>query len=208
LDLSIKYEIVLLEDDPYCDLYFTEDDSKYIPIKSLTKNSSVVYVGSFSKILCPGFRLGWMIADNKIIDKLSIAKQSIDACSSSFGQVLANDYLNLNLIDNYLKKMRKIYKYKKELMISKINQYFPKEIKATNPDGGFFIYINLPDGLKADELFSKCIEKKVAFVTGEAFHIDPVEGNKHIRLSFSNSTESEIDYGIKVMGDAIKDLLL
>ncbi len=206
-DISKRHEIVVLEDDPYCDLYFTEDNSGYFSIKSSGNDAPVVYLGSFSKILCPGFRLGWVIGDSGVIDKLALAKQSVDASSSSFGQVVANDYLGQNLIDNYLGKMRKIYKHKKEFMISKIREYLPAEVKNTDPDGGFFIYLNLPAGLKADDWFMKCFEKKVAFVTGEPFHVDPQEGNKHVRISFSNSTEKEMDYGLKVMGESIKELM-
>ena len=148
-----------------------------------------------------------MLGDEEIIEKVSLAKQSIDACSSSFGQVVAYDYLELNLIDDYLKKMRKIYKDKKDFMIKMIKENLPDEIKFTNPDGGFFIYLYLPENIGAEEVLKKSFEEKVAFVTGEPFHIDPLIGDKHIRLSFSNSTFKEIEKGIEVIGRVIKSFM-
>ena len=206
-ELSLKYNLVILEDDPYGDLYFTESSNNYIPIKAFGNDAPIVYLGSFSKILCPGFRLGWLVGANPIIDKITLAKQSLDACSSSFGQVIAFDYLKASLIDDYLIKMRKIYKNKKDIMLKNIRKFLPKEVKATNPDGGFYIYLDLPDGISADKVFNKSFEQKIAFVTGEPFCIDPVEGNKHIRLSYSNSTEDEINKSIEVIGKAIKELM-
>ncbi len=206
-DLAIEYNLTIIEDDPYSDVYFTETSEQYLPIKSLGNDASIIYLGSFSKILCPGFRLGWMIGDEEIIEKASLAKQSIDACSSSFGQVIAFDYLESNLIDNYLKKMRKIYKEKKDFMIKMINENLPSQVKSTNPDGGFFIYLYLPDNISAEKVFKKSFEEKIAFVSGEPFHIDPIDGDKHIRLSFSNSTFDEIEKGMLVIGKAIKSFI-
>ena len=203
-ELSKKYELLILEDDPYGDLYFEGTSADYIPIKSLGNDAPIIYFGSFSKILCPGFRLGWILADNAIVEKAALSKQSVDACSSSFGQVLAYDYLKMGAIDNYLSTMRKVYKEKKEYMSNAIKKHIPKEVKSTNPNGGFFIYLTLPDGMSGEKLFKKTIEQKIAFVTGEPFHIDPIEGDRRIRLSFSNSSKEEIERGIKIIGDEIK----
>lgn len=204
-DISLEYDLVIIEDDPYSDIYFTKDCTQYLPIKSLGNKAPIIYLSSFSKILCPGFRLGWMLGNEEVIDKVSLAKQSIDACSSSFGQVVAYDYLMLNLIDNYLLKMRKIYKEKKDFMIKMIQENIPHKVTYTNPDGGFFLYLYLPENISAEKIFKKTFEEKVAFVTGEAFHIDPVDGDKYIRLSFSNSTYEEIQKGIQVIGRVITE---
>lgn len=206
-DMAVKYELIIVEDDPYGDLYFTDSEDKYLPIKSLGNDIPIIYISSFSKILCPGFRLGWMVADNIIIDKVGLIKQSADACSSSFGQVVAHDYLGSNLIDNYLMRMRKIYKDKKNFMLKNIKENIPQKVKSTNPDGGFFLYLDLPEGLSADAVFKKSFEEKVAFVTGEPFHVDTAEGDKHIRLSYSNPTSEEMSIGIRVIGNSIKSLM-
>lgn len=204
-DISRENDLVIIEDDPYSDIYFTENYEQYLPIKSLGSDAPIIYLSSFSKILCPGFRLGWMLGNDEVIEKASLAKQSVDACSSSFGQVVAYDYLMLNLIDNYLIKMRKVYKGKKDFMIKMIKENIPDLVRYTNPDGGFFLYLYLPEGISAEKIFKMTFKEKVAFVTGEAFHIDPVDGDKHIRLSYSNSTYDEIQKGIEVLGKAIKD---
>ncbi|HPO49746.1 MAG TPA: PLP-dependent aminotransferase family protein [Spirochaetota bacterium] len=204
-EISKKYDLLVVEDDPYSDLYFTTEEKKdFIPIKSFGNDAPIAYLGTFSKILAPGFRMGWVVADSPLIEKIGLAKQSFDACSSSFGQVVANDYLSSDAIDRYLSKMREIYKKKKEKMVASINEFFPKEVLSTNPDGGFFIYVDLPKNMSADKIFKKTIEKNVAFVTGDPFHIDPIEGDKHMRISFSNSTEDEIYKGIKIIGDELK----
>ena len=206
-EIALKHELIIVEDDPYCDLYFTDNPGDYLPVKSFGNEAPIIYIGSFSKILCPGFRLGWVLGDKVTIDKIALAKQSADACSSTFGQIIACDYLEQGLIDGYLSKMRKVYKDKKEFMITQIRKYLPSSVKFTNPDGGFFLYLDLPEGLNAEDIFKKCFEEKVAFVTGEPFHISPAEGNKHIRLSYSNSTESDMENGIKVIGKVIKSFL-
>ena len=206
-DFSIKHELLIVEDDPYGDLYFEGEKSDYLPVKSLGNDAPIIYASSFSKILCPGLRLGWCLGDKEIIEKIGLAKQSVDACSTIYGQVIASDYLEQNVIDKYLSKMRVIYKEKKDSMLECIKKYFPPAIQYTNPKGGFFIYLTLPDSLSGDALFKKVIEQNVAFVTGEPFHIDKNEGDKHIRLSYSNSTPEQIEKGIKVIGQAMHDML-
>lgn len=202
--LCREFNLIILEDDPYCDLYFEGTPADYKPVKSLADSNHVVYVGSFSKILCPGLRLGWVVAHKEIIEKIGLAKQSVDACSSTFGQVIAHDYLEKNIIDEYVEKMRGIYREKKEYMLSQLREHLPSSIKTTNPKGGFFIYLTLPENMSGQELFKKAIEKKVAFVTGEPFHTDPADGDKHIRLSFSNSSFDQIKEGIRILGEVIK----
>ncbi|OHD13748.1 MAG: hypothetical protein A2086_13455 [Spirochaetes bacterium GWD1_27_9] len=206
-EISKKYDLIILEDDPYSDLYFEGTDNDYLPIKAIGNDAPIIYLGTFSKIFCPGFRLAWIVADKKIIEKAGLAKQSIDACSSSFGQVVAYDYLELEFIDKYLIKMREVYKAKKELMIKCIKQYFPQEVKCTNPTGGFFIYVDLPQNISSELLFKKTIEKEVAFVTGEPFHTIEEEKDRHLRMSFSSSSNEEIEKGIKIIGECLKEML-
>lgn len=199
-ELSIKYQLIIIEDDPYGDLYFEGEESDFLPIKSLGNEAPIIYLGSFSKILCPGFRLGWLLGDSEVIDKAGLLKQSVDACSSTYGQVIAGDYLEMNVIDSYLATMRKVYKEKRDHMLARINEHFPPQIKHTNPQGGFFIYIELPEHISGEALFKEAIKEKVAFVTGEPFHINKEEGDRRIRLAFSNSKLEDIDKGIEVIG--------
>ena len=206
-DISVRYGLLLIEDDPYSELFFSGTKDDYLPIKSFGNEANIVYVGSFSKVLCPGFRLGWMTGDTALVEKTSLAKQSVDACSTSFGQLIAKEYLESNAIDGYLDTMRRIYKEKKELMANMIKEHFPDETGYTNPDGGFFIYINLPEGVSGEALFKRTIEKKVAFVTGDPFHTDPKEGNRHLRFAFSCVSSEQIEKGIKIIGEELKIMM-
>jgi len=204
-DISVKYNLVILEDDPYGELYFKGNLDDYRPIKSYGNAAPIIYLGSFSKIMCPGFRLGWLFGDEAVIDKAGLAKQSIDACSSSFGQVIAYDYLTTDAIDRYLMKMREVYKHKRDVMLAEIARFFPAGIKTTRPDGGFFVFVDLPNGMSGDKLFKIAIEEKVAFITGEPFFSDPIEGDKYLRLAYSNSSDEQISKGIELIGRAMKN---
>ncbi len=206
-ELSLKHNLLILEDDPYGELYFEGKDEDYLPIKSIGSEAPITYIGTFSKVLCPGFRIGYTLSNKKIVEKMELAKQSNDACSSSFGQVVAAEYLNRNLIEDYIKKMRVIYKEKCDLMLSSIKENFPKEITYSTPRGGFFIYANLGGKVSANELFTHVIKQNVAFVTGDPFHTDEKLGDCHIRLSFSSSTNEQIISGIKIIGEEIKKQL-
>jgi 2-aminoadipate transaminase len=206
-EISLKHDLLIIEDDPYSELYFSGEEKDYMPIKSIGNEAPIVYLGSFSKILCPGFRLGWMIGDEKLVEKASLAKQSADACSSSFGQMIAYDYLESNAVDGYLKKMRIIYRDKKDLMINKIKEHFPKEVRYTQPEGGFFIYIDLPKGISGQKLFERTIKRNIAFVTGDPFHTDVDEGDSHLRFAYSSVTPDEIEKGIRIIGEELKAMM-
>lgn len=206
-ELSLRYQLPVLEDDPYGDLYYQGVPEDYLPIKSLGNEAPIIYCGSFSKVLCPGFRLGWILGEEEVVNKVGLAKQSVDACSSTFGQVVASDYLAKGKIDAYLEKMRGIYQWKKERMIQEMKKHFPKEAVYMDPAGGFFIYIDLPDGVSGEKLFQETIKEKVAFVSGEPFHTDPVEGDKHVRLSFSSASGEEIEKGIRVIAEKMKQFM-
>jgi len=205
-ELSIKHNLLILEDDPYGELYFEGEDKDYLPIKSIGNEAPITYIGTFSKVLCPGFRIGYALANKNIIEKMELAKQSNDACSSSFGQVVAAEYLNLNLIEDYIKKMRIIYREKCYLMLSSIKESFPSSITYSKPKGGFFIYVNLGEKISANKLFGNVIKRNVAFVTGDPFHTDEKLGDSRIRLSFSSSSKEQIVSGIKIIGEEIKNL--
>jgi DNA-binding transcriptional MocR family regulator len=198
--------MILVEDDAYGDLYFDEEAHKRaIPIKAQYENElTICYIGSFSKILGPGFRLGWMLVPEEIYQKAELVKQSIDACSPNFTQVLADEFLRSGQIDIYIQKMRGIYKRRKDTMVSAIRRYFPEEITWTEPRGGFYIWLKLPEGLDVMTVLKDSIEKGAVFVVGKTF--DP-EGkdNSHFRLSYSHTPEDKIEKGIQIIGEALKN---
>lgn len=206
LELARKYEIPIIEDDPYGDFYFMGSDKDYRPVKSFEDTDFVIYLGTFSKVLSPGIRLGWIIARKDIIAKLELQKQSFDACTPLLSQVIAEDYIKRGYIDSYIKKMRAIYKSKRDAALTALEKYMPDEVKWTRPEGGFFVWVTLPDGLYPEELFKKSVERNVAFVTGDAFLPEDYK-NKYIRLSYSNITGEEIDKGIKIIAETISEMM-
>lgn len=203
-----EYDLPLIEDDAYGDLYFDDNDKeRCLPMKTMfDKELTICYTGAFSKILGPGFRLGWMLVPEEIYKKAELCKQSIDACSPNFTQVLANEFVKSGGIYNYINELRKVYKRRKDSMAEAIRKYFPEEIKWTEPKGGFYIWCKLPDKIDVATVLKKTISKGAVFVVGKTF--DP-EGkdNTHFRLSYSHTAEDKIQRGIQIIGEALKEEL-
>jgi DNA-binding transcriptional MocR family regulator len=208
IPLLKEHNMLLVEDDAYGDLYFDEEAHKrVIPMKAQYDNEiTICYTGSFSKILGPGFRLGWMLVPQDIYQKAELVKQSIDACSPNFTQVLADEFVRSGQIDKYTQKMRSIYKRRKDTMAAAIHKYFPEEITWSEPRGGFYIWLKLPANLDIMVVLKESIEKGAVFVIGKTF--DP-EGkdNSHFRLSYSHTPEDKIEKGIQILGEALKNAL-
>jgi 2-aminoadipate transaminase len=201
-------DLMLIEDDAYGELYFDEEARKrVVPLKRLYENElDICYTSTFSKILGPGFRLGWMFVPPEIYQKAELVKQSMDACSPNFTQVLAHEFLRSGKMDLYIKKMRLIYKRRKDTMANAIHKYFPDEITWSEPRGGFYIWLKLPPNLDIMSVLKSSIEKGAVFVIGKTF--DP-EGkdNSHFRLAYSHTPEDKIEKGIHILGDCLKEAL-
>ncbi len=202
----LEHGQMLVEDDAYADLYF--DDlvrQTVMPIKArFDKELPICYTGSFSKILGPGFRLGWMLVPPDIYQKAELCKQSMDACSPSFTQVLAHEFLHRGLIYPYIERLRKVYRQRKDLMVTAIRAYFPKDMVWTEPQGGFYIWLRLPAGVDALTVLKASMERGAIFVVGRTFDPEGVD-NTHMRLAFSNAPEATIEKGIRIIADAIRD---
>ncbi|MFD1314893.1 aminotransferase-like domain-containing protein [Namhaeicola litoreus] len=197
--------ILLLEDDAYSDLYFEQGDKHFkLPMKALNKSDvDVIYTGSFSKILGPGFRLGYMLASPDIFDKAETIKQALDACTSNFCQILAQQFLAQGALENYLVFLRKEYRMRKDLMIQSLEKHMPEGVDWHEPKGGFYIWVKLPAGIRSKNVFRESVKKGVVFVTGRTF--DPKgKGDRFLRLSFANVPKNEIDKGIGILAEALK----
>ncbi len=205
LELLKDKNILLLEDDAYNELYFSEKSKALTkPLMAMNHEGvTMVYTGSFSKILGPGFRLGWMLAPPEIYEKAQIIKQGIDACSPNFTQVIANEFMKKGYLEQYLNRIRKEYAERKQLMQEALIKYMPEEVKWTEPEGGFYFWLQLPENIDATGILKESIDKGAVFVTGKTF--DP-EGqrNNYIRLAFSNMNKKDIDKGIGIIANAIK----
>ncbi|NIA29018.1 MAG: aminotransferase class I/II-fold pyridoxal phosphate-dependent enzyme [Actinobacteria bacterium] len=207
LQLLQNKEIVLIEDDPYNELYFEKKDEKLTtPIKTMGDPVPICYTGSFSKIFGPGMRLGWLLAPKKIIAKCELAKQAVDACSPTFTQVLANEFMRKDIMPKYLQKLRASYARRLDVMLQSLKEYMPSEVEWTHPRGGFYVWLTFPERVDATDVLKESIDNRAVFVIGKAF--DPESRrNNCLRLSFSYPAEDKIQEGIKIVADAIKYFL-
>ena len=206
LDLCYEYDTVTIDDSPYRDLRY---EGEPLPmVGPMDKRGYAFSVHTFSKIFAPGPRLGWIVANPSIMDKLVMAKQPADLCTSSFSQAILFEFLNRGLLKSHIAKTVEQYRKKQEAMLQALDKYMPKDagIDWTHPEGGLFLWMCLPEHLDADVLFPKAIEKKVVYVMGSAFHFDR-SGKNSLRLNFSYPSEGEIDEGIKRLADLIKEEL-
>lgn len=209
LDVLSGTGIILLEDDAYSDLYFNEEE-KYL-VKAMksygVSDVEIIYTGSFSKILGPGFRLGYMLSSYEIFDKAETIKQALDACTSNFMQILGNEFLAQHKLDPYLKFLRGEYLERKNLLQRNLEKYMPKEVTWNEPKGGFYIWLKLPAHIRSTDIFKESVAKGVVFVTGRTFDPASVKDDR-LRLSFSNMPKESIEKGVIILADAIKKVLL
>ncbi len=207
LELSYKYDFLVVEDSPYKDVRF--EGTPPATLQSMDGLKSVITLRTFSKIFVPGIRVGWVVANEDIISKMALAKQAMDLCTSSLCQLIAAKFCELGYLDKQIAFVSKRYKEKRDLMMSALEKYMPKVegLRWTRPDGGLFLWLELPKNLSADELFPKAIEEKVAYVIGSAFHCDG-SGANTMRLNFSFPTHEQIDEGIKRLGNLVKKQLV
>ena len=200
-------QTVLVEDDPYGELRFMGEElpliHKYLDVENRNKS---VLLGSFSKIVAPGLRMGWIAAGAEIMEKLITAKQASDLHSNILVQRILYQYLADYDLEQYIGRIRKVYKSQRDLMIQTITSYFPPEVQFTKPEGGMFLWVTLPAHVSALALFEIALREKVAFVPGQAFFTDGT-GDNCLRLNFSNSDEIKITEGIKRLSKAIWKLM-
>jgi len=202
LEIAYKYDVLIAEDSPYREIRF--EGTPQPMFYQLDNKGYVITLGTFSKTFAPGFRIGWVMANEEIIDKFVVAKQATDLCTSAFVQKIAATYIEKGYFDKNIQKTVAMYKEKRDAMLSSLEKYMPKEVKWTTPEGGLFLFVTLPEWMDSEKLFMRAIEKNVAFVMGNAFYCDG-SGRNTIRLNFSfMSVENNIE-GIRRLADAVKE---
>ncbi len=200
--IAEKYNIAVFEDNPYGELNY---DGDVLPaIKSFDKSGNVITAGSFSKTFCPGFRIAWVSGEKDLIRKYVLLKQSTDLQCNTLAQMSLYDYLVNNDINEHVSMLRKEYTKRLKIALDMIDQYFPSEVKYTRPKGGLFIWAEMPEGIDTTELLAKSLEKKIAFVPGETFFIEPGHTNC-LRLNFSNMPEERLRIGFKTLGELMSE---
>jgi len=202
LELAREYEVPIIEDSPYRDLRFT---GKSIPmIFSLDKENYVIALGTFSKLLCPGLRLAWITAPSEWMERMVVAKQSMDLSSPIFTQLMVAEYLKRGLLPQQIERIRRLYARKRDVMLNALERFMPEGVEWTKPEGGLFLWVKLPKKMSASDLFPKAVENKVAYVVGSAFHCNG-KGQNTMRLNFSYPTEEQIDEGIGRLAKMIRE---
>ncbi len=196
-------DAVFVEDDPYGELRFK---GEALPPVSAFMTQDRYLLGTFSKIAAPGLRLGWVVADPDSLPKLVTAKQASDLHCSTLVQRILVQYLADNDLDAHIATIKAAYGAQRDLMVERIQAEFPEGVAYTEPEGGMFLWVTLPEGCSAFALFDLCIKEKVAFVPGEPFFVDG-SGQRTMRLNFSNAEPERIVEGIRRMGRAIEKLL-
>ena len=205
LEIASKYDLLVVEDDPYS--YFLYEPVKVTPLVTLDNEDRVLYVSTFSKILSPGLRLGWIAGEKQIIEKISIAKQSMDLCTSTLTQYIAAEALRQGVIERHIPKVREVYRKKRDTMLKALEEYMPEGCRWARPIGGMFILAWTPEKIDTKKMLLKCIKKyKVAYVPGQSFYVDG-SGTNTMRLNFTYPTVEQIDKGIQYLSEAIKEEL-
>ena len=202
LELARKYDLPILEDNAYGEVRF---EGERVPsIKSMDTEGRVIYLGSFSKILSPGLRVGWACADEEVILKYELVKNGLDLQSAELAQMQVDEFLNANDLDEHIAKINKVYKERRDLMLKTLDEEFPKEAKYFYPEGGMFIWVELPSHVNTRDLLVKAIDKKVGFVPGGSFY-PKGDCESSMRLNFSTMENDKIVEGIKILGKLLKE---
>ena len=197
-------DVVLVEDDPYGELRFEGERLPYIGAGRLPNS---ILLGTFSKTVTPGMRMGFIISENtELLRYISIAKEASDLHSNIFSQYLLWDYLEHNDLDSHIAKIKALYQEQAHAMMDAMEKYFPPSVTYTRPQGGMFLWVTLPEGITAMELFPKALEKKVAFVPGDPFYID-VNNAGTMRLNYTNADCETIEEGIRRLGELLAERL-
>jgi 2-aminoadipate transaminase len=202
--LAARYAVPLVEDDPYSPLRYAGEAQK--PIKAYDDAEAVIYLGSFSKMLAPAMRLGWMVAPTELVSRLTVLRESIDLESSQFTQRVAAEFLTRGWLEPHLEQLNAANRQRREALFAALEQEMGGLVSWTRPEGGLFVWVTLPEGVDATELFKAAVARQVAFIPGGAFAVEGGHANT-MRLNYSNATPEKIAEGIRRLGQVLKERL-
>ncbi len=205
--LAEKYDVMILEDDPYSEIRYSGDKLK--PIKARTKIPNVIYANSLSKIFSPGARLGYLVADATIMKELGEMKLATDTCTNGLTQSICAEFFNGGHYESHLSNLCDLYRSRRDAMQKGIDAYFPPGTKRTSPDGGYYVWVTLPDGLDGGVLLDEAIkEVKITYCSGSDFFVEENhDGGEFLRFSFAGIEEAVIEKNMKVLGNFFKSKL-
>jgi 2-aminoadipate transaminase len=201
LRIAGEREVLVLEDNPYGLLRYEGDP---LPTLYSLDSDFVLYTGTFSKILSPGVRIGWLVAPAPVLRQLILGKGSADLCSSSISQYFIAEYFQAGPWIDYVRSLSELYRRRRDVMLDALAEHFPREATWTHPQGGLFVWVTLPDYIDTTDLLARSIEERVAFVPGRAAYVDG-RGGSSMRLNFSGVSEDEIREGIHRLGEVVRE---
>ncbi len=206
LEWARREDLLIIEDDPYRDLYFEDvtTAAETRPIAADDAEGRVIYLSSFSKTLAPGFRTAWIHAPAALSTRIELAKQSADLCTGAFDQRVINGACRRGVLDEHLPRLRAAYRAKCDVMVNALTTHLGGVLQWSMPRGGFFLWTRLPEGLTGEGLLSVAHKRGVIYVSGEAFFVDG-SGTEYIRLAFSGPTHDRINEGVRRLADAVRD---
>lgn len=205
IDIAHRHDILIIEDSPYRELRYEGEDQP--TLYELDGSGQVVLLGTFSKIFCPGFRIGWVVGHPDVLDKIVVAKQATDLCTPPFTQRIAARYIEQGFLDPKLDQIRTMYKAKQKVMLDSLQEFMPEEFTWIKPQGGLFLMAYGPEGIDTNALLLQCIkEQNVAYVAGTSFFCDG-KGQNTMRLNFSYESEENNREGCKRLGSFYKQVL-
>lgn len=205
LELAKKYNVIILEDNPYGDLRFEGED--VASIKSMDEEGHVVYCGTFSKVLSPGMRVGYVIAPAPIVSKIVVAKQVSDVHTNILAQIVAKRFMTEYDFDGHIEKISKMYGERCNFMAKQIDRFLAPSVSYVKPQGGLFIWCNLPQGVDMLDFCRRAVQNKVAVVPGSAFMMSESEPCSSFRLNFSTPSFEQIEKGVEILGKVLREML-
>ena len=201
--LAQGLDVVIVEDSPYRELRYSGEE---VPTIYSLAPERTLHLGSFSKIFAPGFRLGWIIGPEELLEQIYICKQALDLCPPVFDQYMATEFLTSGALDANLVKTKAEYRRRRDLMVSLLEKYMPEGVTWTYPEGGLFLFLTLPEGVDTIDMYDEALSKGVAYVAGSFFFLDGSHRNT-MRLNFSFIAEEKMEPGLKLLGEIIAGVI-
>src|SRR5919198_642408 len=202
VEIAHERELLVLEDNPYGLLRYEGDPLP--PLYALDGGVFVMHLGTFSKILSPGIRLGWVVAPPPVLEKINLGKQAADLCTSTLSQLMVRAYFEQGRWRNYVESLTDVYRRRRDTMLDALAEHFPPQAEWTRPGGGLFIWVTLPDFIDTTDLLARALRENVAFVPGEGAYLDG-RGRSAMRLNFSGSDEHRIREGVRRIGEVVSE---
>ncbi len=202
VEIANRRELLVLEDNPYGLLRY--EGAANPTLRSLDGGVYVMYLGTFSKILSPGIRLGWVVAPPPVLEKINLGKQAADLCSSTLSQLMVRAYFDQGIWRDYIDSLNEIHRARRDAMLDALAEFFPRQAEWTRPGGGLFVWVTLPDFIDTTDLLARALRDNVAFVPGEGAYLDG-RGRSSMRLNFSGSDEDTIREGVRRIGEVVAE---